>query len=345
MLIPQQKLTAQISDLVGSGNLDTAEYIPGDFKWIGSGRAGLSHILRSIKARKVGVSSFTCHVVDSAIRLHCKPVYIDSGAIMTIDCIKSKIKDVDALVVPHNFGFMGDMEAIHSLCKKHEVTLIEDCAQALGSKFNGKLAGSFGNYSFFSFGISKNIGFCGGAVLGDLPSPKYTSYPLIKLGILVAKVIAAPLIFNKHFYPIFFKQFQKELDKQQSKLEFTMSSYARRVVMAQFKRYNQILATRSNNAELCISELDDVADFIRPIQGNDPAWLYFVLSTKNRAEKRKRLLKEGVDIQELKTFTDISGSGKKAGNIRDGHMAFALNRPRTEIDYIIKKIKKVWANG
>jgi len=47
------------------------------------------------------------------------------------------------------------------LCKKHQVPLIEDCAQAHGAKIDGKMVGSFGDISCFSFYPTKNLGALG----------------------------------------------------------------------------------------------------------------------------------------------------------------------------------------
>jgi len=69
-----------------------------------------------------------------------------------------------ALLIIHYFGFtQNDMDWISSKCKQYHVTLIEDCAHALGSKQGGKLLGTFGDYSFFS--IHKIIASNNGGLL------------------------------------------------------------------------------------------------------------------------------------------------------------------------------------
>lgn len=56
-----------------------------------------------------------------------------------------------AIIVVHLAGWPCDMEAILALANKHNIPVIEDCAQAHGARINGKLVGSFGLMSSFSF--------------------------------------------------------------------------------------------------------------------------------------------------------------------------------------------------
>ena len=72
-----------------------------------------------------------------------------------------------AIMVVHLYGRVCDMNKILSIAKKHNLKLIEDCAQAAGAVLHGKRAGSFGDASAFSFYPGKNLGALGdgGAVI------------------------------------------------------------------------------------------------------------------------------------------------------------------------------------
>jgi dTDP-4-amino-4,6-dideoxygalactose transaminase len=72
-----------------------------------------------------------------------------------------------AVLAVHLYGQPADLTALRVLCDKHSLFLIEDCAQAHDSKWNGVRAGSLGDVSCFSFYPSKNLGTVGdgGAVL------------------------------------------------------------------------------------------------------------------------------------------------------------------------------------
>ena len=351
MLVPHQKLTPRLSDFIMAkfctlfGKIDDKKlrrFAPHkNIYWTGSARSGLYHILKQNDVRKVALPSFTCSVVlDACEKAGCKVKFIDSSYV--IDAKDLDRLDVDALIIPYNFGFMADAEKIKQKCKKDDVLLIEDCAQALGARFDGKLAGSFGDYAVYSFGISKNIGYLGGLISTDKEMVlKQKRYPFILRQMVAIKAIISGLFFNRHVYPFVYNMLKDELQKKHDPLDYRMPCFAKKIVLRQARRYDKILKLRRDNAEYCMKELDGLVDFVRPTEGSDPAWLYFVLLSKKRDWLRKRLFNENVDVQPLLTFNDLSGRGKKALRIGREHLVFALYRSREEIEYIVKKIKKV----
>jgi dTDP-4-amino-4,6-dideoxygalactose transaminase len=80
-------------------------------------------------------------------------------------------KNTKAILVVHLYGKPCDMDPILDICRRHNLYLIEDCAQAHGAKYKGKMAGSFGDLAAFSFYPSKNLGCLGdgGAVTANNP--------------------------------------------------------------------------------------------------------------------------------------------------------------------------------
>ena len=73
-----------------------------------------------------------------------------------------------AIVVVHIFGFPADMTRITEVAERHELAVIEDCAQAHGGKHAGRLLGSFGTAGAFSLQASKNLtGGEGGILICD----------------------------------------------------------------------------------------------------------------------------------------------------------------------------------
>ena len=99
------------------------------------------------------------------------PVFIDSDYKTWNMCPKAleaafeKYPDVKAVLVVHLYGLSADMDKILELCKKHDVVLIEDAAESLGTYYKGKHTGTFGDYGIFSFNGNKIITTSGGGML------------------------------------------------------------------------------------------------------------------------------------------------------------------------------------
>lgn len=101
-------------------------------------------------------------------RLGAKPVFVDiEPDYFNID--PSKIENIispktKAIIPVHLYGQMADMNSIMEIAKKHNLYVIEDAAQAIGSKYHDeRKAGSIGHMGCFSFFPSKNLGGFGDA--------------------------------------------------------------------------------------------------------------------------------------------------------------------------------------
>jgi len=62
-----------------------------------------------------------------------------------------------AVMIVHYAGYPCDMDAILSLCRRHKLRLIEDCAHAPGASYHGRSVGTFGDFGCFSFFTNKNL--------------------------------------------------------------------------------------------------------------------------------------------------------------------------------------------
>ncbi len=94
-----------------------------------------------------------------------KPVYVDiEDLTMNLDpkLVERAITSRTKAVLPvHLYGQPFDIDPILAVCKKHNLPLVEDAAQAHGAKYKGKTVGTFGEISCFSFYPGKNLGACG----------------------------------------------------------------------------------------------------------------------------------------------------------------------------------------
>ncbi len=105
-----------------------------------------------------------------------KPVYVDiDDATFNLDPkqVERAITPRTKAVMPvHLYGHPFDVEPLLAICRKHNLPLVEDAAQAHGARYKGKVVGTFGVMSCFSFYPGKNLGAYGegGALVTNDPA-------------------------------------------------------------------------------------------------------------------------------------------------------------------------------
>jgi dTDP-4-amino-4,6-dideoxygalactose transaminase len=94
-----------------------------------------------------------------------KPVYVDvEDGTFNLDpkLLEQAITPRTKAVMPvHLFGQPFDIDPIREICRKHKLPLVEDAAQSHGAKYKGKVIGTFGEISCYSFYPGKNLGAFG----------------------------------------------------------------------------------------------------------------------------------------------------------------------------------------
>ena len=86
------------------------------------------------------------------IHLGAKPIFVDVDPTQLIDINKIEnliTKNTKAIMPVHLTGLMANMENINTLAEKYNLVVIEDAAQSIGSKLNGRLSGTFGDVGCF----------------------------------------------------------------------------------------------------------------------------------------------------------------------------------------------------
>lgn len=115
---------------------------------------------------EVITTAFTFFATGGAIvRAGAKPVYVDIDPVtFNIDPVKIEAaitENTKAIIPVHLYGQMADMERISEIAKKHNLGVVEDAAQAIGAKHNGKSVGELGSAATYSFFPTKNLGAYG----------------------------------------------------------------------------------------------------------------------------------------------------------------------------------------
>jgi len=70
-----------------------------------------------------------------------------------------------AVIAVHLYGTPAKIDEIRAICDEHHVPMIEDAAESMGSRFKGRMTGTFGNFGIFSFNGNKIITTSGGGIL------------------------------------------------------------------------------------------------------------------------------------------------------------------------------------
>jgi len=151
--------------------------------WVGAEHAaalssGTAAIHMALKATGVGKGDvvFCQSLTFSAtanpiVYQNAIPVFIDSDFKtwdMDPEALESAFKKYPtpkAVILTHLYGLSADLDPIMKICQHHNVTLIEDAAESLGTKYKGKYTGTFGKYGVFSFNGNKIITTSGGGML------------------------------------------------------------------------------------------------------------------------------------------------------------------------------------
>lgn len=141
------------------------------------GRVALYAILRGLgigRGDEVILPGYTCVMnVNPIVYVGAKPVYVDiDPKTYNIDPaavekhITAKTK---AIIAQHTYGIPCDMAKISQIAQKHSIVVLEDCCLALGSRFQGRLCGTFGKAAYFSFQWNKpfTTGLGGMAITND----------------------------------------------------------------------------------------------------------------------------------------------------------------------------------
>jgi len=151
--------------------------------WVGAKHAaalssGTAAIHMALKAAGVGKDDIVfCQsltfsaTANPIIYQNATPVFIDSDLKtwnmdpQALEDAFKKYPNPKAVILTHLYGLSADLDPIMRMCRDHNVTLIEDAAESLGTKYKGKYTGTFGKYGIFSFNGNKIITTSGGGML------------------------------------------------------------------------------------------------------------------------------------------------------------------------------------
>lgn len=155
--------------------------------WLGAPAAGVANGTDAIEIalaaagigpgdKVVTVANTVTATVSAIVATGAKPVFADIEPdtmlldVVALEATLAKLRDprIKAVVPVHLYGQAADMPRLMDVAAKHNLFVMEDCAQAHGSLVGGRKAGTWGQLASFSFYPTKNLGAFGdaGAVAG-----------------------------------------------------------------------------------------------------------------------------------------------------------------------------------
>jgi len=159
---------------------------------VASGTDALALALRAIgvtpSCEVISVSHTAVATVAAVLAAGAVPVLIDVDPVYyTLDpaMLEAALSPrTRAIVAVHLYGQTADLGAIAAFAEKKGLVLIEDCAQAAGTSYDGRRVGSIGEFGCFSFFPTKNLGAIGdgGAIVTNNPEHAETARRLRQYG-------------------------------------------------------------------------------------------------------------------------------------------------------------------
>jgi len=267
----------------------------------GSGTGALVASLQSLELpekSEVIVPSIVCPTVAFAVTYSClKPVFCDIDICdyqidpnSAVDSVSSNTK----AIIPDNlFCQSYNTKAIREIADMHSLRIIEDAAQSLGGKCNGRKHGSFGDLSIVSFGHRKIIDGSSGVMTGGGGAVLTDDEKIYESVKAIAKKwdqYNARLVENVHLrmYDAFFSMCDQLYKKSDGYLNF----YRAVPRIASFFRKMFIHRIESESARKVLDQLDNIEEKIRTRTKN--AELYRKLLKSNEVKHPQYTGESGV---------------------------------------------------
>ncbi|QDI88979.1 DegT/DnrJ/EryC1/StrS family aminotransferase [Candidatus Nitrosopumilus sp. SW] len=247
---------------------------------VNSGTAALQAALYALDIKKgdeVIVPSFTFVASANAIAsTGAKPVFVDilkENFTIDPDSITKKITRKTKAIMPvHLYGHISSLDRIREISKKHNLSVVEDAAQSLGSTFKGKQTGTFFELGCYSLYPGKVITSGEGGVIVTNNKKLYEKLQMIRNHGMV-----------------------KGYDSKIFGLNLRLPEINAAIAKIQIKKLPEFIQSRRRNAKLLSDLLSDTKIKI-PFERKHEKfnWSLYTIATKNRDSILKKLNSKGI---------------------------------------------------
>jgi perosamine synthetase len=232
------------------------------------------------KGDEVIVPAFTMiSSVFAIVYCNAKPVLVDSDPEtwnMDVNLIQEKIsKKTKAIMPVHIYGHPCDMDPIVKIAKSHDISVIEDAAEAHGAEYKGKKTGGIGDVGCFSFYANKIITCGEGGMLVTNDEKIATHASSLK--------------------DLSFSGKNRVYLHSEIGYNYRMTNLQAAIGLAQFERIEELVEMRRTNAKLYNRLLKDIPGIQLPVEekwAKNVYWMYSILVEPEYGLSRNELMTE-----------------------------------------------------
>jgi len=321
---------------------------------VNSGTSALHLIIRALGIEDDGevittpfsfISSANCILFERG-----KPVFVDiNPKTLNIDVKKiikkleslkktEKLKQIKAILAVDVFGQPAEWDKLQEISQKYELKLIEDSAEAIGSEYKGKKAGTFGEAGIFAFYPNKQITTAEGGVL-------------LTNNENIAKLTRSMRNQGRG-------ESGAWLNHERLGYNYRMDELSAALGCAQMERINEILDKRTKVAQMYNERLRDIEEIEIPYIASyvsKMSWFVYVIKLKSDIDRDKvvfYLRKNGIECKPYFTPIHLQPFYRKIFGYKEGDfpvteniakrtiaLPFFNNLTEKEIDYVCEKMR------
>lgn len=259
--------------------------------------------------------------VAPIIQVGCIPVLVDVNLGTYDICAKQVERNITgktrALMIVHPLGHACEMSEILALCEKHNLILIEDTCESIGTKYKDKYAGTFGDFGTYSFYFSHHITSVEGGVV-------------VTNDDFYADVLRS-MRANGWFREIKNEQFRRCTEQENPHLDTTFlfpfigfnfkpTDVAAGLVLGQIDRLENLIQARTTAAEYLTRRLQPHSDFLHLPYERGPCrhgWFSYAIVLKDGAPFTKTALTEHLRRRRIDSRPIIAGNIAAQPFLRD----------------------------
>lgn len=267
----------------------------------------------------IGVAAGFPTTVNPIVQFGAVPVFVDVDMKthnINADLIEAAITPkTKAIMLAHTLGNPFNLEKVKAICEKHNLWLVEDCCDALGSTFDGKMVGTWGDIATLSFYPAHHITMGeGGAVFTNNPTLKVIAESFRDWG---RDCYCAPgcddTCGNR-----FGQKFGSLPQGYDHKYVYAHLGYNLKITdmqaacgLAQLERAPEFIATRKRNYQLLKDRLTSLSEFLEVAEAtpnSDPSWFGFPVTLKEESGVQRVDLLKYLDQHKIGTRLLFAGN-------------------------------------